>query len=542
MTHKSKLQINGEAVAFLDLHILYVSRIRSNLNNMALMCLKLAFKIFKLYSQPLKAAPGALQAPDAPVEDGDIVDDFVGTGEDGLGNGEIDDGNEAAGLEKSLSDYLARAVFGYATSDDDSEDDEEGALEQKQNEPNDEEAENEDENVQRIKNFSFEDPYIPFWFHSALSTEIKYRRMVINELSTYHPRKLKLYGEANVARNFVQTQQLFTEQINSNATVCKGLYTLEAKNMFVNNIADIPSETLINLFIVGADAMPRTAETTSTLVLLAQGGNPGLSKNPGLMRQLLVGDIDEKSVHMRKYFSEQLEPYAKLLDENPEKLIFQCKPYFKRATGWPMNPTVDEQNFPYLSCLNEFVIVPDLKSMGEICGDGGVTNQYPLGNVAVEKRKFGESLLVLIDRTTEVPSDINDGLVAYLVNPAKHNQLLDICYFRTPEEIDALWNDIEQKAKTIIDSDPDKYRNLTYEQLRDTDDPLLANVYKSLRKKLLVYANEKERGTLLPVTDHPHMSSKEFEIVVYMQTTTLVKEYLYFWFVLLYKLTFKIIF
>ena len=82
-------------------------------------------------------------------------------------------------------------------------------------------------------------------------------------------------------------------------------------------------------------------------------------------------------------------------------------------------------------------------------------------------------------------------MVAYLVNPAKHNQLLDICYFRTPEEIDALWNDIEQKAKTIIDSDPDKYRNLTYEQLRDTDDPLLANVYKSLRKKLLVYANEK---------------------------------------------------
>ena len=92
-----------------------------------------------------------------------------------IGNGKIDDGNEAAGLEKSLSDYLARAVFGYATSDDDSEDDEQGALEQKQNEPNEEEAENEDENVQRIQNFSFEDPYIPFRFHSALSTEIKYR-------------------------------------------------------------------------------------------------------------------------------------------------------------------------------------------------------------------------------------------------------------------------------------------------------------------------------------------------------------------------------
>ena len=64
----------------------------------------------------------------------------------------------------------------------------------------------------------------------------------------------------------------------------------------------IPPDTLINLFIIGADAMPRTAETTSTLVLLAQGGHPGLSKNPGLMRQLLVGDIDEKSPYMRTYF------------------------------------------------------------------------------------------------------------------------------------------------------------------------------------------------------------------------------------------------
>ena len=112
-------------------------------------------------------------------------------------------------------------------------------------------------------------------------------------------------------------------------------------------------------------------------------------------------------------------------------------------------------------------------------------NQYPLGNVAVEKCKFGKSLLVLIDRTTEVPNDINDGLVAYLLNPAKQNQLLDICYFHTPEEIDTLWNDIEQKAQAIIDSDPDKDRNLTHEQLRDTDDPLLANVYKAFGKNCL---------------------------------------------------------
>ena len=90
----------------------------------------------------------------------------------------------------------------------------------------------------------------------------------------------------------MQVHQLFTEQLYSNTTVRKGLFTLQAQNMFANKYIHIPTETLVNLFIVGADAMPRTAETTSTLVLLAQGGNPGLSKNPGLMRQLFVGDVD----------------------------------------------------------------------------------------------------------------------------------------------------------------------------------------------------------------------------------------------------------
>ena len=198
----------------------------------------------------------------------------------------------------------------------------------------------------------------------------------------------------------MQAHQLFTEQLYSNTTVRKGLFTLQAQNIFANKYIHIPTETLVNLFIVGADAMPRTAETTSTLVLLAQGGNPGLSKNPGLMRQLFVGDVDEKSLFLRKYFAEQIEPYAKLLDECPDKVVFNIRPYLKRATGWPANPTVDVDKFPLLSCLNEFVVIPDLKSMGEICGDGGVTNQYPLGSVAVEKHQFGESLLVILDKCT----------------------------------------------------------------------------------------------------------------------------------------------
>ena len=205
----------------------------------------------------------------------------------------------------------------------------------------------------------------------------------------------------------------------------KGLFCLEAQNMFVNS-TEIPKDTRVNLFIIGADAMPRTrtAETTSTLVLLAQAGNPGLSKNPGIMRQLLVGDFDEKSEYMRKYFAEQLEPYAKLLDEHPERLIFSFQPNLKQAIGWPPNTNVASDNFPFVSCLNEFVVVPDLKSMGEICGDAGVTNQFPLGTVAVEKKQFGDSLLVILERNTaDLPAFVTEGIATYLVNTAKGNQL-----------------------------------------------------------------------------------------------------------------------
>ena len=228
-----------------------------------------------------------------------------------------------------------------------------------------------------------------------------------------------MYGEANVARNFIQSQQLFTEQLYSNNSVRKGLFSLKVQSMFPGSLNDIPSNTLINLFIIGADAMPRTAETTSTLVLLAQGGNPGLSKNPGLMRQLLVGDIDEKSEFMHVYFAEQLNPCAKLLDCHPEQLIFSFQPNYKQAIRWPADTNVEAQNFPFISCLNEFVVVPDLKSMGEICGDAGVTNAFPLGTVAVEKKQFGNSLLVLVDRNSKLPNFMSEGIAMYLVNPAK---------------------------------------------------------------------------------------------------------------------------
>ena len=250
-----------------------------------------------------------------------------------------DGGAEAAVLEQSLSLYLSKSIFGYETANE-SEDDSDGEPERKENEPDNDEGVQDMNQQNPLSKVVFEDPYIPFRMHSAHSTEIKYRRLAISENPNSHPRKLKLYGEANVARNFIQSQQLFTEQLYSNNSVRKGLFSLKVQNMFPGSLNDIPSNTLINLFIIGADAMPRTAETTSTLVLLAQGGNPGLSKNPGLMRQLLVGDIDEKSEFMRKYFAEQLNPYAKLLDCHPEQLIFSFQPNYKQAIGWPADANV----------------------------------------------------------------------------------------------------------------------------------------------------------------------------------------------------------
>ena len=81
-----------------------------------------------------------------------------------------------------------------------------------------------------------------------------------------------------------------------------------------------------------------------------------------------------------------------------------------------------------------------------------------------------------------------------LVNPAKGNQLLDICYFGTAEEIDALWDDLEQKANSTIKASPEKFGNATFEELRDSNDPMVKKLYDSLRKKLLAYANEKSHA------------------------------------------------
>ena len=64
------------------------------------------------------------------------------------------------------------------------------------------------------------------------------------------------------------------------------------------------------------------------------------------------------------------------------------QPFLKKATGWPKDNAVAADTFPYISCVNEFVVVPDLKSMGEICGDAGVMNQFPLGTVSVERKQF----------------------------------------------------------------------------------------------------------------------------------------------------------
>ena len=119
-------------------------------------------------------------------------------------------------------------MFGYETNDDESEvdNDSDGEVETKQNEPDNDDGDMEQQNPPPTP--TFEDPYIPFRMHSTYSTEIKYRRLAINENQGSHPRKLKNYGEANVARNFIQSQQLFTEQIYSNNYVRKGLFCLEA--------------------------------------------------------------------------------------------------------------------------------------------------------------------------------------------------------------------------------------------------------------------------------------------------------------------------
>ena len=116
LSHKSKLQMGKKWLFYT-----YVSRIRSNSNSMALMRLKVAFKNFQQYAEPLHSPPEMTQQPGLPIGDEhaeEVENDSVVQG--------TDDANEASNLEKALQDYLDRAVFGYETGDDESDSDDGG--------------------------------------------------------------------------------------------------------------------------------------------------------------------------------------------------------------------------------------------------------------------------------------------------------------------------------------------------------------------------------------------------------------------------------
>ena len=121
LNHKSKLQMGKKWLFYI-----YVSRIRSNLNNMALMRLKTAFQNFKTYSMLICVL--ALVEQSAAPEEHKTEDP-----EDG------DGGAEAAVLEQSLSLYLSKSIFGYETANE-SEDDSDGEPERKENEPDNDEG------------------------------------------------------------------------------------------------------------------------------------------------------------------------------------------------------------------------------------------------------------------------------------------------------------------------------------------------------------------------------------------------------------------
>ena len=143
------------------LFYIHVSRICSNLNNMALMRLKTAFQNFKTYSMPI-CVPALVEQPAAP-EEHETEDP-----EDGNG------GAEAAVLEQSLSLYLSKSIFGYETANE-SEDDSDGEPERKENEPDNDEGVQDMDQQNPLSKVVFEDPYIPFRMHSAHCTGIKYR-------------------------------------------------------------------------------------------------------------------------------------------------------------------------------------------------------------------------------------------------------------------------------------------------------------------------------------------------------------------------------
>ena len=63
LKHKAKLQMGKQWLFYT-----YVSRIRANLNNMALMRLKLSFQNFKTYSEPMRSPPIVPGQGPVPIE------------------------------------------------------------------------------------------------------------------------------------------------------------------------------------------------------------------------------------------------------------------------------------------------------------------------------------------------------------------------------------------------------------------------------------------------------------------------------------------
>ena len=101
--------------------------------------------------------------------------------------------------------------------------------------------------------------------------------------------------------------------------------------------------------------------------------------------------------------------------------MFDYRPYYKQALGWPQREGIDAEKFPLLRCLNDFVLVPDLLPMGQICGDAGVNISYPIGSIAIERTLFNQSLMIVKERDVDIPGFVEEGINVYLVDPTKGN-------------------------------------------------------------------------------------------------------------------------
>ena len=71
----------------------------------------------------------------------------------------------------------------------------------------------------------------------------------------------------------------------------------------------------------------------------------------------------------------------------------------------------------------------------------------------------------------DIPGFVEEGINVYLVDPTKRNKLISYCYFRTAEEIDTLWVELHNQAESILASKASEYSNLSFEELRDSEDP-----------------------------------------------------------------------